>query len=142
MHDLAIAGEQLSDTAEAMLQNEDARAAVLAAVAEARAEGVPEAEIDAELAAYRAERFDLEEFAAVTTAVVIEREQRYPQLHCGWATLSEVARRAGVDEDLARSRYDEALGQGRVRSAELPAGAPRERPAFAPTWRRVGRGGV
>lgn len=57
-----------------------------------------------ELAAYRAEAFDLEAFVAAVAAIVGERRRRYPELRGeAWATLAEVAHRAAVDEQLARS---------------------------------------
>ena len=51
LQDLAGAGERLFDSAETMLRSENARAAVIDAIEEARAEGIAEAEIEAELSA-------------------------------------------------------------------------------------------
>ena len=51
LQDLAGAGERLFDSAETMLRSENARAAVIDAIEEARAEGIAEAEIEAELRA-------------------------------------------------------------------------------------------
>ena len=133
LHDLAGAGERLFDTAEAMLRSENARVAVIEAIEAARAEGIAEAEIEAELRAYRAEQFTLERFVTVTCLVVAERRQRYPELRGpGWATLAEVARQGGVDEQLAGARYATALVRQLVREVEVPLAARMPGPAFAP----------
>ena len=134
LHDLAGAGERLFDSAEAMLSSENARTAVIEAIEAARAEGVAEAEIEAELRAYRAEQFTLEKFVSATCAVAAERRQRYPELRGpGWATLAEVARQGGVDEELARARYAEALERQLVREVDVPLAARMPGPAFAPS---------
>lgn len=130
-HDLAQAIERFAVDADVALRTENARGAVLEAIDEARAAGASDAEIDAELAAYRVEEFDLEAFIADVTMIVRSRELRHSAFGRGWATLSEVARRAGVDKTLARDRYTEALRLGLVHDIDPPAAADVHGPAFA-----------
>jgi len=131
LHDLAQAGEQLADDADAVLRTEKARAALLEGIDEALAAGASEAEIDVELGAYRAEAFDVHAFVADVTLIARSRELRHPEVGRGWATVGEVARRAGVGEALVRDRYIEALRLGLVHDIDPPAAADVHEPAFA-----------
>ena len=72
-------------------------------------------------------------FSPRTATVAAERERHFPDLRGrGWATPTEVARQAGVDEHLARARYEQALEQQLVHGVEVPEGPSGDGPTFAP----------
>ena len=72
---------------------------------------------------HQAGDLDLAALLLAGAQIASERARRYSQLRGrGWASVAEVGRRCGVEEEAAQASYDEALAKGLVEPVNAPGG--------------------
>lgn len=125
LHDLTQAGHRLAGGQEAAMER--ARYEVLQVVDTARAAGIPEVALDAEIASLRAETCDLE--AVMSAAAYLCRERARTAARRGmplpgppWTSVGEIARERGTTNDVVTPLLEHAEGLGLLQRVHPPTG--------------------
>jgi hypothetical protein len=125
LHDFAVAGNELIPSEE---RREQARLAVVAVLDRARKAGVSEADVDAEIQAYRRQALNTMELLRAVAAVGRERERvarkrghDVERLHLAWAMMDEIGGRLGVPREELSPLRDHALDTGLLDRVEETA---------------------
>jgi hypothetical protein len=125
LHDFAVAGNELMPSEE---RREQARLAVVAVLDRARKAGVSEADVDAEIQAYRRQALNTMELLRAVAAVGRERERvarkrghDVERLHLAWAMMDEIGGRLGVGREELSPLRDHALDTGLLDRVEETA---------------------
>ncbi len=125
LHDLTQAGHRLAGGQEAAMER--ARYEVLQVIDTARAAGIPEATIDAEIAALRAETCDLEAVMAAAAYLCAERARmaggRGMTLPTpAWTSIDEIARERGTTNSVVTPVLARAEDLGLIERVQPPPG--------------------